>query len=698
MTATHPTAGWRDDPDVLSWDWRHQPDMGELALLLARHGVRLTELDTGSDQFAIRITTDPTPQPATHASGPLAGQPVTPTPVEQLVEHIAHHRPPGRPVVDCQWCPEPEPERVPVVVLEDALCRRVWAGALRWAAPPGMVGNLPDHIRRWANQIEAGQLTPWAGQPEPPAAPAQPAQDDPRDYYPMHDHGYGRHSHHVAQKHAGDVANPRANDHSGLPRVTQQEAYQPAAGPTPGQADLASGGDAQSEPAVPLAPAPTGAAILGRALLGARVWRCPVAHPAHGQCELYQGHRPAGDPDRRHRTGALSWLTDAEIQACGLPPLASYAGTDLQSGPANASAESAATANLATASHGLATPAPESAGGPGWDRKTIVALAAGLAGEVLDAELISPERGRELRDQVLALLADLDLYVGALDTRSTQLYDALAERDAARAELEAAQRILGHGVRVEKMLEGERDAARAELAVVSADLVRFTKTALAWADEGCRFEVQRDQAQREVARLEEELVGVRSECDRLRDALTNSRAAASDRKADADKIAHDLITERNQAVRDVHAVNEALRAATAEQATAREEVDQTRLQAAEARTVADSYAEQLDAARAELARVAGSLANRDATLAARTAQLNAVREQLAEVTESEIRARAELATARRDAAADTLKWLGDGRAGVPLNSGAIRTLAAEVRAGTRPVPGSPEPDGGGDDG
>lgn len=51
------------------------------------------------------------------------------------------------------------------------------------------------------------------------------------------------------------------------------------------------------------------------------------------------------------------------------------------------------------------------------------------------------------------------------------------------------------------------------------------------------------------------------------------------------------------------------------------------------------------------------------------------------------------------AAADALHWLGTGRAGVPLNSGIVRMLVAEVRAGTRTVGGSPEPagEGGGDD-
>jgi hypothetical protein len=199
---------------------------------------------------------------------------------------------------------------------------------------------------------------------------------------------------------------------------------------------------------------------------------------------------------------------------------------------------------------------PVSAGGPGWDREHVEAIIGGFA------DIPAPVDAAQLR----ALLADRD---------------RLAGRDRA--------------LRVEAEIS---NGLRAELAEVTESEIR---------------------ARAELGRLEEELVGARSECDRLRDALTNSRAAASDRKADADKIAHDLITERNQAVRDVHAVNEALRAATAEQATARR----------------DAAAEALDEA-------ATALGNRPVPLD---------------------------------------PYVGDW----------LRLQAAEVRAGTRPVPGSPEP-------
>jgi hypothetical protein len=48
-------------------------------------------------------------------------------------------------------------------------------------------------------------------------------------WYEMHDHGYGeRLIHHTAQRHQGDIANPRANDHGGLrvlPSLEEAKAF-----------------------------------------------------------------------------------------------------------------------------------------------------------------------------------------------------------------------------------------------------------------------------------------------------------------------------------------------------------------------------------------------------------------------------------------------------------------------------------------
>lgn len=102
-----------------------------------------------------------------------------------------------------------------------------WAAVLRWAAdrleaePTTYDGaderaESVEKLRRWADELST---TP------------------PTDWYAMHDHGDGaRHSHHVNHPHSGDVGNPRANDHSGVPVTTQAEATTPPAG-TEGERD-----------------------------------------------------------------------------------------------------------------------------------------------------------------------------------------------------------------------------------------------------------------------------------------------------------------------------------------------------------------------------------------------------------------------------------------------------------------------------
>lgn len=60
-TAQTPPAAdwsWQDDPDVVSWDVRQGPDLDKLAEVLARHGVILTEVDTGTDDVAVRVCAD----------------------------------------------------------------------------------------------------------------------------------------------------------------------------------------------------------------------------------------------------------------------------------------------------------------------------------------------------------------------------------------------------------------------------------------------------------------------------------------------------------------------------------------------------------------------------------------------------------------------------------------------------------------
>jgi hypothetical protein len=583
-----------------------------------------------------------TPAPAVHASGPRAGQPV-----------------------EAERIPDWERElmrRQEAEDAEDALCRRVWAGALRYGAAHLATIGLsrgPDALRDLADHIDAGALTPWADQPEP-------GRGCPADAF---------------------LADPPERQLAEWERELAVSQSVPA-----GDATAAAG----PTPATPGA-AERSTAILGRALLGARVWRedlapgtglwscgdgnwfkrevvedgerglvrevllvdpsvarvldaaqvldgaahsvwlhgdwrwftskmttgqreafsdavdryrvrlnaadgelgtvaverwwraaavdalgepapddqrrCTVTHPAHGQCELYQGHRTADtDPDCRHRTGALLWLTDAEIRACALPPLASYAGTaDLQSGPANASGP---------------------AGGPGWDRDAIDAIIAGW-------DLRGVSDGSQ--ETLTALVADAE---------AGQYAEGAYQRAAARHQ---------------RALE-ERDAARAELAVVVADREshRVASSRLAVRLAGATGDVERLCA--EVGRLEEELVGVRSA---ITDATGND-GSMSDVQAIAD-----LRRRRDVAVDETFEIVEAFGL---------------------------DWSQPLPA-------------------------------QL----------RDQLATVRRDAAADALdygaRWIRQVFAdGIdPEVAKCLDALAVTTRNGSRPVPGSPQPDGGGND-
>lgn len=47
------------EPEVLTWNWREQPDLDHLARILARHNVHLHQVDTGSDQYAVVIAASP---------------------------------------------------------------------------------------------------------------------------------------------------------------------------------------------------------------------------------------------------------------------------------------------------------------------------------------------------------------------------------------------------------------------------------------------------------------------------------------------------------------------------------------------------------------------------------------------------------------------------------------------------------------
>jgi hypothetical protein len=58
------------DPRILTWDWRGQPNLAELARVLtdvSNGTVHLTEVDTGDDQYAIVLSPQPVNKPDAYA-------------------------------------------------------------------------------------------------------------------------------------------------------------------------------------------------------------------------------------------------------------------------------------------------------------------------------------------------------------------------------------------------------------------------------------------------------------------------------------------------------------------------------------------------------------------------------------------------------------------------------------------------------
>jgi hypothetical protein len=92
-----------------------------------------------------------------------------------------------------------------------------------------------DAWNSWHDPMCDGRQHPGRSTCDCGASPGSP--EPARDFYAMHDHGYHgwpRHAHHIDQQHSEDVHNPRANDHTGVPVVTQAEATAPGTTqPTP---------------------------------------------------------------------------------------------------------------------------------------------------------------------------------------------------------------------------------------------------------------------------------------------------------------------------------------------------------------------------------------------------------------------------------------------------------------------------------
>lgn len=59
---------------VVSWDWREQPDLAELRDILTPHGIHLVSVATGSDQYAVAISTAPISQDQADEAYRLRGE------------------------------------------------------------------------------------------------------------------------------------------------------------------------------------------------------------------------------------------------------------------------------------------------------------------------------------------------------------------------------------------------------------------------------------------------------------------------------------------------------------------------------------------------------------------------------------------------------------------------------------------------
>jgi hypothetical protein len=555
-SATPPADDWQDDPDVLSWDWREQPNMDALGRLLARHGVTVTQLETGTDDYAIRITAEP------------------------------------------------------VAVLEDRLCRRIWAAALRHA--PNLLRLGENHPARLsllglADQIGAGTLTPWA-------------TCDTCS-------GTGW----VAQE--GQIGVPGSARTHGCPDCDTGRARL-AAGQLRGDGDApvapadwqvvaAAVGMVSPEPSTPPAQRPAtapvgpdvatdtvgtvqaGTGVLGRAwtedgdVTGA-VWYAEplrevlLVDPAVGDVlaaasevvaagrlvaqlrtldalarseRLFAGVRtlaaavdalgdqpaepapePAtvGGPDHDGLTGqpipAVCVLTeDDDMEAFAqLPDCPACEGTGKDLPPDWRDGTEV-------------EPAPEPASGTGWDRDDVAAIIEGwnLRGvsdgsqETLTNLLADRDRMRDERRTLAMRCVEMER-----QRREDRAFlDTLAdERDAARAELaEVTHRLERTRERVSIALDAGADVlvdtedawaarlatATADLATVRAELAEVTADRESAYGRLRHTQVERREASAQVARLEEELVAVRGQCDRVREHL---KETAEDRDEAQDKV------------------------------------------------------------------------------------------------------------------------------------------------------------------
>lgn len=464
---------------------------------------------------------------------------------------------------------------------DDVWRREQWAAAYRHAGTvlvtPGREDLFDIPASRWllhaADQIESGTLTAWADTPEPATAPAQPVQDGPvGDDAPVgtsvvlaralladgHLWGLAGDDDHDLWHNAGWGDLTRAGVEAECGAATEVLLVSLAA------AVDATAGDRPAEPTPAEIAEALAAGNVGCVLPTDRDMQAFAELP---DCPACEGTGKDLPPD---------WRDPAPVAADLTVPTPPIEPMDLDE------RERAAFAELAEGRE----PVPESDGGPGWTRYSIV--------RIIELVATSPLGASGDGDQLRALLADRDVWASdavaqqrraARAERDVGYWSAMAgdrarERDAARAEVERwrqrvdvgeeaveraraeAEQLVDRGYRAMTEAQRERDTARAELTRTAGEVDDLRRTLLvrdgqlremteqrdkwrnevhachglqgnvahvlgvqtdwdeagrkAVLDSACRLTGNLADAEREVARLDEELVSVRSDNDRLR--------------------------------------------------------------------------------------------------------------------------------------------------------------------------------------
>lgn len=403
--------------ETLSWDWKEQPDLDALAAILARHGVRLEQVDTGSDQFEVRISAAPG-----HGCGkPYCGAcPPADAPVDAALTGPS-------PNPTCYQCGGSDNDPRPIMGIH--LCQVCW-----YRCEPGTY----DAMTR----------------PTPEPVPEPDRDDDP---YVTWD------------------PSEATDDPDGLP----------------------------DRAIVPL--------VESLRARGIVTLQSCIGHPYRGEGTAgYDGTLwvRAETVDGAHIRHFLLREPLDRVKLVHWPERRWEFGWR----PEHADAAVAVLDGLLPA---VAELAPEPAGGPGWDRDTILD-AAHLMGPAGDF-------GALAATQLRALLADRDRLAGIL----AEIGDDLSPTG------ERPEEALGTRAADVRTVLSERDTARAQLAEVTADRDRWR-----WNSEKNRDDLMRYARERDVARAE--VVKHRQRAETAEQELATARRAvkevAEDRDDAQDKV------------------------------------------------------------------------------------------------------------------------------------------------------------------